>query len=486
MWLSASTRFGLNCMLDLYETLPPEARDNKLSLVYKMNTDNFVAVNTAGGQTERVNIRNIVMQGGKWGPLKCSNSMDKIGRKSVEKGKNLYTYKGKVKIMPLAMVDDLLAVAKCGNESIDVNISINAEIECKKLRFHTPDTEGKSKCHVLHIGKKVMDCHDLAVHGCPMEVVDSDVYLGDIISSNGKNSQNIESRVAKGLGIVSQILDLLKTVSFGIHFFEIAASLREAMLVNGLLTNCEVWHGITEGEVSKLEEVDRLLLRQVFQVASSCPTEALYLELGCIPLGLVIKSRRISYLHHLSTRNESEMLAQVFRTQWNYPVGKNEWSEQVRLDLVSFGISENLEWIRSKTKISFKTMLKKKTRELALLTLNKMKEGHSKMDNLVYLELAIQSYLKDKRNSVEEARILFRFRTRMSRCWENFKGGRPPQTCPVCKDSTSIDTQIHSFQCGVIKENISISGTYEDIFKTTTDKEVVKTIRILQNSEKKC
>ena len=83
-----------DCMLDLYETLPPEARDNKLSLIYKMNQDNYVAVNTAVGQTERVNLKNIVMQGGKWGPLKCSNTRDKIGeKKCVNKGRHLYALK---------------------------------------------------------------------------------------------------------------------------------------------------------------------------------------------------------------------------------------------------------------------------------------------------------------------------------------------------------------------------------------------------------
>ena len=55
-----------------------------------------------------------------------------------------------------------------------------------------------------------------------MEEVSSDEYLGDIISNNGKNTKNIQSRVAKGLGIISQIMDLLKNVSFGKHYFEIA------------------------------------------------------------------------------------------------------------------------------------------------------------------------------------------------------------------------------------------------------------------------
>ena len=82
LWLEDS-------MIDLYETLPPEARDDKLSLVYLMNKDNYVAVKTAMGLTERVNLQNIVMQGGKWGPLKCSNTIDKIAKKCVNRGEHL-------------------------------------------------------------------------------------------------------------------------------------------------------------------------------------------------------------------------------------------------------------------------------------------------------------------------------------------------------------------------------------------------------------
>ena len=101
-------------------------------------------------------------------------------------------------------------------------------------------------------------------------------------------------------------MDVLKSVSFGENFFEIAVTLRESILTNGMLTNCEIWYGITENEVSQLEEVDRLLLRQVMNVPISCPIEALYLELGCVPVSLVIKSRRVNYLHHLATLNEKD------------------------------------------------------------------------------------------------------------------------------------------------------------------------------------
>ena len=43
-----------DCMLDIYETLPPNARDDKVALVYEMNKENYVAIKTAMGLTERV------------------------------------------------------------------------------------------------------------------------------------------------------------------------------------------------------------------------------------------------------------------------------------------------------------------------------------------------------------------------------------------------------------------------------------------------
>ena len=70
-----------------------------------------------------------------------------------------------------------------------------------------------------------------------MESVKSDTYLGDIISSDGKTKLNIESRAAEGLGIVSQIMDILKTVRFGAHYFEIAVTFRESMLINGMASH---------------------------------------------------------------------------------------------------------------------------------------------------------------------------------------------------------------------------------------------------------
>ena len=208
-----------SCMNDLYDYLPENQRDDKLALVYQTNISNLVAVNTAVGQTERINMPKIVQQGGAWGPMECSVSIDTLGKLCTERGENLYKYKELVNIVPLAMVDDLLGIAPCGIKSLEMNTFINTQIEMKRLKFHTPDAQGKTKCHKMHVGRENEHCPELQVHGTEMQNVFSDVYLGDVICADGKNKMNIQARVSKGTGIIAQLMSMLEKVSMGKHFF---------------------------------------------------------------------------------------------------------------------------------------------------------------------------------------------------------------------------------------------------------------------------
>ena len=56
-----------DCLNDVFDALDEDKRDDKLALVYEMNKENKVAINTTVGQTERVKIDKIVTQGGTWG-----------------------------------------------------------------------------------------------------------------------------------------------------------------------------------------------------------------------------------------------------------------------------------------------------------------------------------------------------------------------------------------------------------------------------------
>ena len=269
-------------------------------------------------------------------------------------------------------------------------------------------------------------------------------------------------------------MNMLETVTLGEHYFTTAVLLRESKFLNGILTNSEIWYGLTNDEINEIESLDRTLLRQIMKTPISTPAESLYLELGISDIETTIKSRRINYLYYLCKREENEMLFQFFSTQWKYPTNKKDWTELVKEDLIDFDIPIDLEYIKSKGPFAFKNLLKTKSKEYAWKKFMRKKIGHSKMDDLWFPQLKIQDYLNCNKFTTEEARTLFSFRTRMAKFEENYKNGRNHTICPLCH--IHLDSQAMAFQCPTLKAEINVNGNYEEVFKSDIPKELAKTL----------
>ena len=447
-----------DCLSDLYDSLSDPNKDEKIALLYKSSINNLVSVKTAHGLTQRKNINNLVQQGGTWGPLLCSNSIDKVGRNLLTDqttGSDCYMYRNCVKILPLAMVDDLLVVSRCGIESLSLNVYVNTKIELKKLNFHVPDSNGLTKCHKLHIGMKTKTCPELKVHGCKMEEVLDDVYLGDVIMHNGRNTKNVQKRVSRGLGLISQVINLLESVSFGRHYIEIGLLLRESMFLSSMLYNVEVWYDISKAEVKEFERLDLILLRKILKVPNSTPKVALYLELGLVPINFLLKGRRIRYLHYLLSKETDGMLGKFFWAQWRNPV-KGDWVTTVKDDMADLGFSDINE-IKLLSKYRIKVTVKQRVKELALNHLQEKLLSSSKMKHLRYYQLELQDYFKHHHLSVDDMRGTFRFRVRMHSFGENYRRDNNDTLCPLC--FSHIDSQDYLNECTTIKTNFKVDNS---------------------------
>ena len=95
-----------------------------------------------------------------------------MGKFTIENNHS-YMYKKVARVIPLAMVDNLLSITSCGFKTTQMNISIITLIELKKLEFDLPQANKKSKCHTLHVGKINKCCSGMTVHG-----VEADRVLG--------------------------------------------------------------------------------------------------------------------------------------------------------------------------------------------------------------------------------------------------------------------------------------------------------------------
>ena len=97
---------------DLVDSIPEAKRNDKISLLFEANRTTKVAVKTPFGKTERIDFEEITQQGGSWGPTLCSNSLDKVGKKTITQNKHIYVYKETTRIPPLFYIDDLFDVSK--------------------------------------------------------------------------------------------------------------------------------------------------------------------------------------------------------------------------------------------------------------------------------------------------------------------------------------------------------------------------------------
>ena len=278
---------------------------------------------------------------------------------------------------------------------------------------------------------------------------------------------------------------MLEKVTLGAHYFRIAILLRESIFLNGILTNAEVWYGVSTTQVSQLEAVDRLLLRKILGTPLSTPVEGIQLELGVLSINTIIKARRINYLHNLLKSGENEMIVKFFLAQWYQPV-KLDWTEQVKQDLSDFKINLSFEEMKAKSKMAFKKYVKTKALEYEFSRLMGVKQSHSKMDNLSYSKLEIQEYFKLENMSTNGAKTLFQYRTRMAKYGENFRGPDGPIICPLC--GGHLDNQVMGFDnCKVLRDNINMEGRYQDIFTKYIPAKLVNTLlNIDKFREEKC
>ena len=152
-----------------------------------------------------------------------------------------------------------------------------------------------------------------------MKEVNHEKYLGDILSSDGKNAKNFAAIKSRGHGIVNQIMSMLEGICFGKFYFEVAMTLRESLLISSLLTNSESWYNLTLSDMRELESVDEILLRKVLECPMSTPREMLYLELGVIPIRFQIMIRRLNFLQYILFEDKNSLIHQVLKTQLSHP-----------------------------------------------------------------------------------------------------------------------------------------------------------------------
>ena len=441
-------------MNDLYDS---GLKDDKFTLISKMNNKCHVKVKTPIGDTERFELERIEMQGTVPAPLKCAVQMDTLGRYSYSYNTGLYQYRDGCSIPALGMIDDLAGVTECNEDSITLNSVINFKVESKKLEFNW------KKCVNMHIGPQKNKCKKLMIHEDQMLSSEKQVYLGDTISSTGYNDENIRARCNIGQSTISEIHAMISEGNFGKYSIQTGLILRNTNFTSRMLLNSEVWHSLTKVQINNLEIMDRRLLRKILNAHSKTSLEWLYSDTGQLDLNSLIKIRRLMYYWEILHRDKSELIHRIYTTQ-NISNSTGDWVRLVEADKTELGISLTDEQIQGVSKTSFKTYVKKKVTQNFLQHLERLKSKHSKSKFLSCDKLKVAEYIQSPLFSTKEKELLFKLRSKTLDVKENFPGQYGSTWCRSC--GLFPETQSHLLQCPEITPKLkTINKSYSEVYE---------------------
>ena len=447
LWLEATT----NALFDA------GLKHDMLNLLYIENKNAKVAVKVNGEVSKRVTVKSVEMQGSVWGSLKCTASMDTLNKTLLKQKDITYKYRSdpSIEIGVLGMVDDNLCISKCGITSVQKNAIINSFIETQRL------TLSREKSVVLHVSNKVKcqtQCPILKVHAYDMNVVKSQKYLGDIISSSGTLRDTIEDRRNKGWGKLSEISGILSEMP-NMRKVEVGLNLRMTKLVNGTIYSSEAWGKVTEAELTRLEQVDFALLRSLVSGHSKTSRAFTLLEFGVFSIRHLIMIRRLLYHHHLVTRTNNELIKKVYLKQKQCSL-KGDWFRTLQEDFVFIGEEIDDEKIVSFSKHQYKSYIKEKVMKSAFQSYLVMKEqSKKKLKSLEYKSLGIQQYMISEQFSLKQIKLLYSLRSKCYPAKMNFKKmNKGDLKCTfLCSQE---ETQDHIFEtCPAIRQKLDFNSS---------------------------
>ena len=163
------------------------------------------------------------------------------------------------------------------------------------------------------------------------------------------------------------------------------------------------------------------------------------------------------YWWHLLSVNKIEMISKVYTAQKCSAIS-GDWVKLLDKDKELFDIKLTDNEVAEITKSKFKSYIKKKTIELSIENLSKLKKQNSKSKELDVSDMNISQYLIDNRISKQE-------RSKTLLVKENLKNAyfNNDMLCELCKLFPC--TQTHILQCPIINvRTVQTIPMYPDIY----------------------
>ena len=306
--------------------------------------------------------------------------------------------------------------------------------------------------------------------GKPMQVFESERYLGEIM---GKNiSESVFLTILKRKGLVMRIISEIRVTlddcrSDTIGGITVGLEIWRKAVMPFLYNNSDCWIEAPKKALNLLDSITHSFFRSLFHSAKGNPLVMYYWDTCTLLTSNLLMLKKLLFLHHLISLPNSALASEIYSIQQanvsEFPGLVSECNEY----LEQLGISSNPAFY---TKFQWARLIKSKIHDKNKTDILSQMSTYSKLDfeKLSSEEYGMKNYLSSMK--ISEARTMFSARSSMlSTVQYNFKN-HPEYKANAykCKCGDHVDTQSSLLTCKLyshLREGLDLLHSDSDLVK---------------------
>ena len=414
-------------------------REHDISLLYQLNKEATINVDTPHGLTKDFHISEAVKQGTISGPMLCGVEMDRVNQ---SENRVKASYGPNYEMGMPGFVDDLSA----GGDREDVISAINCckELEKRKVTYNID----KTVYMIIRTGQGLPEkITEMTREGIIPEA-ELHQYVGIWVNEKGTLSNHIVEMEKKANIITREIKKLGMENVIGGEALRARVKLYEATMIQAILFNLEGWGGLLPEEVDKFEGIQCKSLKELLNLPKSTSHLGVLWEVGCWPMRERIQYKQLMLFHNILHSPETRLARRILQQQKEF---KMQRCLQSSVDRIAEQIEIDCSWesVKKMPKSSFKRIVKQKLKEEIFKRMKQSSQDKTKL-RFIKKEVFERSAYIDKAHSVLSYQIL-KTRLNMQDLSSNFGSKDKCSLCLLEEESTE-----HVLICkGVELEEIS-------------------------------
>ena len=444
------------CLIDLYEMLGPQ----EAKLMYELNKKARIIVKTPVGETNPVEVHEIVKQGTLYGPILCDINTDKV---NMIGSKIISTIGPNIACEASIYVDD---IEQAGSHINTIEGTARNCGNMEDIRKYTFNNEvDKTAFMIINPKKGSENIKELTnqVKRGKIKRTQEYKFVGEWYNEKGNHDKSIKSREEKAIGIITQIKYYGDPYRVGNMALQVRIQIFQSTVIPTIYHDIEAWSKISKKDIEKLDRIQKTVLTSILELPSSTPYIGILSELGIWPVEQLADYKRIMLLHQIINSKDTRFLKEIVEEQIR-DTFSGCWYEQTKEICDKYNVG--LQLVKCLSKRKLKNILKSRINNRLHRYIKE--EAKNKTKLRFCSDFKRKKYTKKGSLSFNDAKSIMKLRLNMIEVKNNYKGSTENDTCDLCGEKN--DTTEHLFECKEIRKQ--------------TDS--VPTVRLINEDEDDC